>query len=74
MKEEGMKGGIFALVHDSILAEVAENEVDRYLALAKACVQKDRGLSIPKAPIAVDSEVGEDYSFGKLQDKYTELC
>lgn len=74
MKERGMKGGIFALVHDSILAEVAESEVDQYLALAKACVQKDRGLSIPKAPIAVDSEVGEDYSFGKLQEKYTELC
>lgn len=74
MKEENMKGGIFALVHDSILAEVHESEVDRFLALAKSCVQKDRGLSIPKAPISVDSEVGPDYSFGKLEDKYNSLC
>jgi DNA polymerase I-like protein with 3'-5' exonuclease and polymerase domains len=74
MKELSIRGGIFALVHDSILAEVHEDDVELYLNTAKACIQKDRGLTIPNCPISVDSEVGVDYSFGKLEDKYPELC
>lgn len=74
MVENNVRGGIFALVHDSILAEVHEDDVDLYLRLAKSCIQKDRGLNIPGSPISVDAEVGEDYSFGKLQDKYPDLC
>lgn len=74
MKELEIDGGIFALVHDSILAEVREDQVDLYLKLAKECVQKDRGLNIPKCPISVDAEVGDDYSFGKLEEKYKDLC
>jgi DNA polymerase I-like protein with 3'-5' exonuclease and polymerase domains len=61
---------IFALVHDSILAEVSEAAVDSYCTLVKKCVQRDRGLSIPGSPIGCDFEVGDDYSFGKFEDKY----
>ena len=61
---------IFALVHDSILAEVSEAAVDSYCTLVRECVQRDRGLSIPGSPIGCDFEVGDDYSFGKFEDKY----
>ena len=61
---------IFALVHDSILAEVQEDAIDEYSEIIQRCVQKDRGLSIPNAPVGCDFDIGEDYSFGKFQDKY----
>jgi DNA polymerase I-like protein with 3'-5' exonuclease and polymerase domains len=59
----GMKSKIFALVHDSILAEVPINEIDTYIAALKKYTQKDRGLSIPGCPIGLDVEIGFDYSF-----------
>jgi DNA polymerase I-like protein with 3'-5' exonuclease and polymerase domains len=58
---------IFALVHDSILAEIPENEVDAYCEILRGYVQKDRGLSMPGHPIGCDFEVGDDYSFGKYE-------
>jgi len=61
---------IFALVHDSILAEVKEEWVEHYKILVQKCVQRDRGLSIPGSPIGCDFDVGDDYSFGKFEDKY----
>ena len=61
---------IFALVHDSILAEVKESDVDRYCEYLKACIEKDRGLTIPGCPIGTDFEVGNDYSFGKFEEKF----
>jgi DNA polymerase I-like protein with 3'-5' exonuclease and polymerase domains len=66
----GSEAKIFALVHDSILAEVSETAVDSYKHLVQECVQKDRGLSIPGSPIGCDFDVGDDYSFGKFEDKY----
>ena len=58
------------LVHDSILAEVKEEWVEDYKILVQKCVQRDRGLSIPGSPIGCDFDVGDDYSFGKFEDKY----
>lgn len=66
--------GIFALVHDAILAEVRDEHVDSYLIHAKECVQMDWGVSIPNCPIGVDVEVGKDYSFGKLEKEYPLLA
>jgi len=66
----GSEARIFALVHDSILAEVSETAVDSYSYLVRECVQKDRGLSIPGSPIGCDFDIGDDYSFGKFKDKY----
>lgn len=54
---------IFAMVHDSILAEVKEDLVDVYASKLKEFTQKDRGVSIPGCPIKVDLEVGDNYAF-----------
>ena len=67
-----MGAQIFALVHDSILAEVPEDEIEAYKKIIKDCVQVDRGLTIPGCPIGCDFEIGDDYSFGKFEEKYGE--
>ena len=56
----------FTVVHDSIVSEVREDLIDTYVENAKACIQKDRGLSIPNCPIKVDFEVGP--WLGELSD------
>ena len=66
----GMKAKIFALVHDSILAEVPEDEVELYSKKLQEFVQADRGLSIPGAPIGCDFDIGGDYSMGKFEKFY----
>ena len=65
--DNGMKSRIFALVHDSVLAEVPEDEMDQYCKALGDCIQKDRGVSIPGFPIGIDFEIGDDYSFGKYE-------
>ena len=70
IKRKGMKARIFALVHDSILAEVPEDEVDHYIETLKEFIKTDRGLSIPGCAIGCDFEVGDDYSFGKFEKQY----
>ena len=66
--EKNMK--IFALVHDSILAEVDDDYVQEYQDILLRNVQKDRGLSIPGCPIGCDFDVDEDYSLGKFKKQY----
>ncbi len=68
--EKKIPAKIFALVHDSILAEVQEDAVDEYCELLIRNVQKDRGLSITDCPIGCDFDIGDDYSFGKFEAKY----
>ena len=68
--ENKMKARIFALVHDSILAEVPEEEIEEYSAQLEKFVQLDRGINIPGAPVGCDFEVGEDYSMGKFEKQY----
>lgn len=70
IRANGMKSKIFALVHDSILAEVPDDEVERYQEKLQHFIQMDRGISIPGAPIGCDFDIGEDYSMGKFTDKY----
>ena len=71
IKESGMKSRIFALVHDSILAEVPEDEVDMYCERLKRFIQKPRaGCHIEGAPVGCDFDIGEDYSFGKFDKQY----
>ena len=64
IKREGMGARMFALVHDSILAEVPEGEVDAYCEALRGYVQMDRGVSIPGTPIGCDFEIADDYSMG----------
>ena len=70
IKQKGMKSKIFALVHDSVLAEVPLDEIDEYSEILRREIQKDRGIYISGAPIGCDFEVGEDYSMGKFEKKY----
>jgi DNA polymerase I-like protein with 3'-5' exonuclease and polymerase domains len=78
IREKSLNAKIFALVHDSVVAEVREDLVSEYLEILKRHIQKDRGCSIPGVPIGVeeDSEPGgsEDYSGGKLLKKYPEVA
>ena len=70
LKELPYKANIFALVHDSILAEVEIDAIDGYKNIIRECVQTNRGLSIPGCPIGCNFDVGDDYSFGKYEKKY----
>jgi DNA polymerase I-like protein with 3'-5' exonuclease and polymerase domains len=71
IKANNKKARIFALVHDSILAEVPEDEVEEYKEKLAGFVQMDRGLSIPGAPVGCDFEiVHDDYSGGKFEKMY----
>ena len=70
IKANKMKSRIFALVHDSILAEVPEEEIDHYCEKLLHFVQMDRGLIIPGAPVGCDFEIDEDYSMGKFSKMY----
>ena len=69
-----MDAQIFALVHDSILAEVREDQVDEYSALLLKFVQTDRGVSIPGCPVGCDFDVADDYSLGKYEAKYESIA
>jgi DNA polymerase I-like protein with 3'-5' exonuclease and polymerase domains len=70
IKAQKMNSKIFALVHDSILAEVPDNEIDQYCEKLRYFVQLDRGISIPGAAVGCDFEIGEDYSMGKFEKFY----
>ena len=70
IKATGMQARIFALVHDSILAEVPEDEIEHYNEKLLQFVQMDRGLIIPGAPVGCDFEIDEDYSMGKFAKMY----
>ena len=70
IRETGMDAKIFALVHDSILAEVKEEEVELYCEKLQEMIQKDRGIMIPGTPVGCDFEIDEDYSMGKFKKHY----
>lgn len=70
IKVKNIDAHIFALVHDSILAEVKEEQVEEYTEVLIRNIQRDRGISIPGSPIGCDLEIGDDYSFGKFDKAY----
>jgi len=71
IKANKKKARIFALVHDSILAEVPEDEIEEYMEQLAKFIQMDRGLSIPGVPVGCDFEiVHQDYSGGKFEKMY----
>ena len=71
LKTKKLDAKIIMLVHDSIVAEVKEEQVEQYCEILRKNTQKDRGCSIPGFPIGIDQEIGEDYSFGKFEKQYT---
>ena len=62
-KKYNVRGEIFALVHDSIVGQCHKDEINTVKAILKRCTQKDRGVSIPGAPIGVDFGYGESYAY-----------
>jgi len=73
IKSSKMKARIFALVHDSILAEVPDDEIEHYKEKLQHFVQLDRGVNISGAPIGCDFEiVHQDYSNGKFEKLYSD--
>ena len=73
IRTHNMDAKIFALVHDSVLAEVREDQVEEYMEQLALCLQRNRGVSIPGRPIGLDFEVGDDYSFGKYDKMYGDV-
>ena len=73
IKRHDLKSKIFALVHDSVLAEVPEHEIDHYCKKLKEFMQKDRGVYISGCPISCEFEIAEDYSNGKFEKEYSQL-
>lgn len=78
IKQVGIDAKIFALVHDSVVAIVKEEDVEAYSDILVSCLQANRGCSITGAPIGVefDSEEGGsvDYSCGKLEKFYPKVA
>ena len=71
IQKHNLKSKIFALVHDSILAEVPDFEVDYYCDKLRKFIQTPRqNCVIDGVPIGCDFEVGQDYSFGKFDKLY----
>ena len=65
---------IFGLVHDSILAEVKDEDVANYIEMLQKFVQVDRGVSIKGTPISTDFDIGDDYSMGKFEKEYPDFA
>lgn len=78
IKEFNLDARIFALVHDSVVALVKDEDVEKFSELLVYCLQVDRGCSIEDCPVGVefDSEPGgsRDYSCGKLEKMYPEVA
>lgn len=71
VKRAGLDAHIFMLVHDSVVALVKDEHVTQYCEILRRNTQKDRGCSIPFAPIGVDQDIGSDYSFGDFEEYYS---
>jgi DNA polymerase I-like protein with 3'-5' exonuclease and polymerase domains len=67
---KGLDAKIFMLVHDSIVALVKDEDVVEYCEILKRNTQHSWGCEIPGAPIGVDQDVGDDYSFGDWEKFY----
>jgi len=73
IKDTGADAKIIALVHDSLVLEVADKDIEEVSKVMAEFTQKDRGCSIPGQPIGVDLDIGEDYAFGKFDKQYPEF-
>jgi DNA polymerase I-like protein with 3'-5' exonuclease and polymerase domains len=73
IKDTNKDAKIIALVHDSLVLEVLESEVEEVSEMMAKITQKDRGCAIPGQPIGIDLDIGDDYAFGKFEKQYPEL-
>jgi DNA polymerase I-like protein with 3'-5' exonuclease and polymerase domains len=70
IKASNIDAKIFMLVHDSIVALVKTEDVERYCEVLKRNTQHEWGCEIPSTPIGVDQDIGDDYSFGHFDEVY----
>jgi DNA polymerase I-like protein with 3'-5' exonuclease and polymerase domains len=70
VKASNIDAKIFMLVHDSIVALVKTEDVERYCEVLKRNTQHSWGCEIPNTPIGVDQDIGDDYSFGHFDEVY----
>jgi DNA polymerase I-like protein with 3'-5' exonuclease and polymerase domains len=70
IKASSIDAKIFMLVHDSIVALVKTEDVERYCEVLKRNTQHEWGCEIPNTPIGVDQDIGDDYSFGHFDEVY----
>jgi len=61
-KKGFVRAEIFGLVHDSIIGQCHKDDVENVRKILKRITQKDRGVSIPGAPIGVDFGFGPSYA------------
>jgi DNA polymerase I-like protein with 3'-5' exonuclease and polymerase domains len=73
IKDNDVDAKIIALVHDSLVLEVVDKDIEEISKVMAEFTQKDRGCSIPGQPIGVDLDIGEDYAFGKFDKQYPEF-
>jgi DNA polymerase I-like protein with 3'-5' exonuclease and polymerase domains len=73
IKDNDVDAKIIALVHDSLVLEVADADIEEVSKVMAEFTQKDRGCSIPGQPIGVDLDIGDDYAFGKFDKQYPEF-
>ena len=73
LRENNKDATIVALVHDSLVLECKEEEVEEVSKKMAEFTQIDRGCSIPGQPIGVDLDIGDDYAFGKFDKQYPEF-
>ena len=73
IKDNKVDAKIIALVHDSLVVECKEEQVEEVSKMMAKFTQMDRGCSIPGQPIGVDLDIGDDYAFGKFDKQYPEL-
>ena len=78
MKVRGMKSRIINTVHDSILAEVPDEELEEYQTLVKQCLTKHVVAAMLKlynldinVPLVVDFNIGSHWHTSKeWEDKW----
>jgi DNA polymerase I-like protein with 3'-5' exonuclease and polymerase domains len=70
VEREGINAKIFMLVHDSIVALVKDEDIERYCEVLKRNTQTDHGCSIKGFPVGVDQDIGQDYSFDHFDEYY----
>lgn len=73
IKQRKLDANMFMLVHDSIVAQVRQDQIQQYCSIVTKHMAVDRGLSIPNKPIGIDFQIGDDYSFGKFQKQYGDV-
>lgn len=78
IKKLGLDAKIICMVHDSVVAEVKDEDVAQYTELLIDCIKHVSGIQFQGCTmgVGIDSEDGgsADYSCGKLAKQYPELA